>query len=637
MSKPSDPRAEELRRLSPEAPGLSSWQRLCSQDCWQDPTLLRMAEYLDEPETIQLFAEHEASEAYPREVLGRLRELGLNEILAPRGGTARFTVFHMCALNAMAARRDTSVAVTLSVNCLGLLPAYLAATSEQLEAISSCIEAGSFSSLLLSELEHGSNILRNQARAMRGKLNAAGEFVPVADAEPCTHYRLEGEKHLINGATEHGLMFACLRTRNFDRYTAESEVSNPMQARGDFSLFWLERGPGMTPVDRYHTLPARAADISGLRFENCIVAADRVIGREDAGLTIIHKTLMLSRGGVSALASGCLSRARDMAMTYAQRRNVYGDPIVNLGAISDHLMRMEALDTIVAAMSLKATSMMNALGLAASHYTCVAKLMACRLAEEGVREGQVILGARSLLRELPYERVIRDINLFGIFDGTSHVMLEELASRLALEARGWAQQSASAENLDTIAELGQSYRQDSQPIIDVLRSFRRPVIHPLVQHFEAMDALSQRLSLAPLANCTRTLFRMVQALVQHGIWKADQGTRLAAAEIFATLEVLSATAEVCDPEIRSALGLRPPAEHDPSWDEPFLAFAISWLGARNLSNLRQLLLRSGLDKDAQQAELAALIVAEGDLLAKQNALREQCRHALTAANSRCLG
>ncbi|MHC5063365.1 MAG: acyl-CoA dehydrogenase family protein [Planctomycetota bacterium] len=636
MIKTSDPRGEELRRMSPENLGLSAWQRLCPLDTWRDEILQRMESYLDEAETRKRFDEHEASEVYPREILAHLRELGLDELLAPSGGSGRFSVFHMSALNTMAARRDTSVAVTLSVNFLGLLPAYLAATPDQIERISACIEAGNFSSLLLSELEHGSNILRNQAHAARGTLDTEGRFVPIDEDEACTHYLLNGEKHLINGATEHGLMFACLRTRNFDRYGSDSQVTDPMEARGDFTFFWLERGPGMTPVERYYTLPARAADISGLRFEDCLVPADRVLGRENAGLTIVHKTLMLSRGGVSALASGCLSRARDMAMAYAQRRNVYGKPIVSLGGISDHLMRMEALDMAVAAMSLKATSLMNSLGLAASHYTCVAKLMACNLAEEGVREGQRVLGARSLLRELPYERVIRDINLFGIFDGTSHVMLEELASRLALEARGWEADTEDSTPRDTIAELSQHYQQAAQPVVELLRSFRRPVIYPLVQHLETLNAAMDKGELAPLVTCTETLFNTVLAMVKSGEWKMDQGSRMQAGELFASIEVLAALAEVCDPQLRSALGMQPAAEFDESWDRPFFAFALSWLGARTIADLRQLVLRSGLEKDCLDRELAGLIAAEQELLKNQNKLRRACAQALEAGGARCL-
>ena len=399
-----------------------------------------------------------------------------------------------------------------------------------------------------------------------------------------------------------------------------------MKARGDFTMFWLDKGPGMTPVPRYRTLPARAADISGLRLENCIVGADRVIGREHGGLTVIHKTLVLSRGGVAALAAGCLGGALDLAMTYAQRRNVYGKPIVHLGAITEHLMRMQALDLLVSATSLKATCLLNAVGLAASHYTSVAKTMACDLAEEGVREGQRVLGARALLRELPYERRIRDVNLYGIFDGTSHLMLEELSSRLAQEAK----QVGTADDA-TCDELRAIYQTSPRPVTEVLRQFRRPVMFPMVQHLRSLDQLGGRLSLSPLVQTAEALFALVRHLRETGQWKHDQGTRLAAAELFAMLEVLIACIEICDPDRRAALGIPAPAEFDERQDRPLHGFAVAWFGSRVVARLRQMLLRSGLAEEQLQPQLQRLEEAERKLLGDQDETRRQCREALCAA------
>ena len=617
-----DAREDERERLRIHDPGLSAWQRYCPVDAWRDPLLGEIEKYLDQPTTRDLFDECEETEDYPGPVLDHLRGLGLQSILSPRGQNNRFTAYHMCALNALAARRDTSVAVTLSVNFLGLLPAYLAATEEQIEAIGQRVESGSFSALLLSELSHGSNLLRNQAKAERGTLDGNENFIEVSEEEPCTHYRLVGEKHLINGATHHGLMFACLRTRNFDAYGLDSEVEDPMRARGDFTLFWLERIPGMHPLPRWRTLPARAADISGLRFDGCIVEADRVIGREHGGLATIHKTLLISRGGVSSLAAGCLNRARDLAVHYAQRRNIYGKPIVELGAISDHLMRLEALNLLVSAISLKATALLNAIGLAASHYTSVAKTMACALAEEGVGEGQKVLGARSLMRELPYERLIRDVNLYGIFDGTSHLMLEELSSRLTREARPSGGRTGS-----TTDEIASYYATPPRSATETLRAFRRPIILPLVEHLRSLDALGGELSLEPLAKCAESLFALVRRRQDLDRWKSDQGLRFAAAELFATLEVLVAAAELCDPDRRSALGIPEPAEVAATRDRAFYSFAITWLGGRAISATRRLAVATrGLD-----GEVSRLAEAEQQLLEGQDEIRRQCREELCRA------
>src|SRR6185503_2257377 len=109
----------------------------------------------------------------------------------------------------------------------------------------------------------------------------------------------------------------------------------------------------------------------------------------------------------------------------------------------------------------------NALGLGAAHYTAVAKLACCRLAEEAVDEGRRVLGARALLAAHPYSQLVRDILLYGIFDGTSHLMLEQIQWRLA-------QESARPErDADTLSMLREIYGAPPAPLPAILRQRAR--------------------------------------------------------------------------------------------------------------------------------------------------------------------
>ena len=83
MQRIETPREQELLRLTIEAPGLSTWQRFCPHDVWQDPVLRQIESYLDEPASRVLFDQHEVSEDYPATILDHLRELGLAQILSP--------------------------------------------------------------------------------------------------------------------------------------------------------------------------------------------------------------------------------------------------------------------------------------------------------------------------------------------------------------------------------------------------------------------------------------------------------------------------------------------------------------------------------------------------------------------------
>jgi alkylation response protein AidB-like acyl-CoA dehydrogenase len=626
---PSPLREADAARVEVTDPGLSAWQRICVNDVPADPLLVELEAYLDEPRTRARLWQLEADEEYPGPVLDGLRARGLMKVFAPdpNGGAAadaRVTAFHMSALNALTSRRDTSLAVTISVNALGLLPAYVAASPEQLEQINRAVSSGTFSSLMLSELSHGSNLLANQARAERGVLDGSGQFVTVAEDAKCTHYRLSGEKDLINGPNEHGLFFVFLRTRHFDA----GATVEPLQARADFTMFWIERGEGFHPLPQWHTLPARGADISGVRFDDMIVPASAVLGREHGGMSLAQKTLILSRGGVASLASGCISRACDLATNYARKRAIYGEPIHTLGAIADHLIRLEALDRTVAAIAVRTAAMLNAVGLGAAHYTAVAKVVATRFAEEGVREGQLVLGARALLRDLPYERLMRDVVLYGVFDGTSHVMLQELSHRLALEARRAAE--STRDEKDTVERMRAVYAAPPEPLYASLRARQGRLLLPLDQHLRQLDALSSSVSIAPLAQCCDALFALVRACELAEVWRDDQGLRIRAAELFAQLEGIAALIELCDLDRRAALGIPPLADGERALDQPVYRFALAWLGGRVVAGVRELALRvecppGWLHGADDAAELAAI---EARLSAGHGEVLRACRAAL---------
>ena len=209
---------EERDPVAPHRDSLppSTWQRLCPHPgLLDDPVLRRIETLLDEREPRASLQRCEQLESYPDAVLRRLFDAGLSELMTEDEGVASrdsgVTMAHFCALNAITARRNGTLAITIGVTGLGLLPVWIAASPELRQRVFARIREGELAGLLLTELEHGSNLLRNQARAVAGGLDEAGAF--VAGKEPTTHYRLVGEKHLINGATRHGMLVSFLRTR----------------------------------------------------------------------------------------------------------------------------------------------------------------------------------------------------------------------------------------------------------------------------------------------------------------------------------------------------------------------------------------------------------------------------------------
>lgn len=554
----------------------SHWWRLAPWNDGPDPALVAISSELSRPETERELHELADQERYPAPVLARLRELGLAELFSDE---ARITTRTLCGLNEVCARHDGSLAITVGVNSLSLLPVWIAG-SEALRAwVGERVREGAAASMLLTELDHGSNLARNQARAERG--GPAEPFTPLPPGEgQATRYRLWGEKHLINGATRHELLVTLARTQ-----AADPSRSGPLASLVDFSVLVVERDSSVEALPRWRTLPGQGADIAGVRFHGTVVPAERLVGREGEGLSLIQRTLVASRGGIGALAAGTAARALELALLHARTRDVYGSPIVGLGAIGDHLVRLDLAALSCAALSARTAGWVNALGLGAAHLTAAAKVVCCALAEEAVTEGRRVLGSRALLREHPYERAVRDVTLFPVFDGTSHLMLELLASRLAQAARELEREPDDAQA--QLAALRQTYAQPARPLTEVLSQKARSAPTAYLAQARALTEAGV-VDASPVVDLVRGLLQVVNGLIASGQWERDQALRFRAAMALGQLEALFAVLELADPARREALGLR--ADRLDPDDERRARLALAWLGGRIHRRVRELAL-----------------------------------------------
>lgn len=555
-----------------EAP---AWRRLCPLPLDRLAPLPALTEHLDRPEAGRRLAEADAARTPPDDVLAELRSLGVAAVYDPDTATA----VHVNALNAALARHSGSLAITLGVNALALLPLYIAGSPHQRDRAGAVLRAGGSAAMLLTELAHGSNLARVATRA-----------VPDAD-----RWRLTGEKHLINGGARHDLLVTLARVDGGE----------------ELGLFLAERDGSVTALPAWRTLPAAAADISGVRLDGTVA---QPIGAPGDGAGVLRLTLALSRGGIGSLASGTASGALAQAVAYARERDVYGEPIVHLGSIAEHLFRATALDVLVAAAAVKATFLINTLGPAAAHATGVAKYACCLLAEEAVAEGRTVLGSRALVEEFGYAARVRDVLLYGVFDGTSHILLDQLQWRLERFAAG------PPRGEDGYRTLAEAYASTPQPLVHVARLRVRPFAPNPAVRAATLAAAGGRPAVAALATLLRRLFDLVGRARHSGRWAADQAWRFAGAGVLAEVEALLAAVELIDPHGRVVAGLPGCAGEV---DEAALGYALGWRGG---------LLAARVD------ELAADLAADGppgsapargdDLLAAFASERATARAAL---------
>jgi alkylation response protein AidB-like acyl-CoA dehydrogenase len=563
-----------------------------------------MATYLHDDATRRALEEMERERRYPAAIRRQLHSLGLSRFLTDVNflntqhatgcefdlDATCLTLPHVCSLNVLMASVNTSLAITVGVNTLALLPAYIGASPVQLAWLFEQVESGAFCALALTELDRGSDLLNCDSLGEAGVLDASGAFVPsnrvststIPDSP--THYQLTGRKDLINGGFQHELLMVLVRTSA--RSTAPTVVSS-LARYGSLSLFIISRESGVSSPHRWNTVPAPGADISSLLLDHVVIPATARIGREGDGLTLLQHTLAISRGGIGALASGLATRALQMTTHYAATREIYGQPLARLGAIADHLLRMRALELLVTAMSVKATVLLNQYGAGAAYHAAITKLISCSLTEELVTEGRVLHGSRALLLDEPYHRVVGDAPLFGTFDGTTHVVLAQL--------QGWLAQLAmpGASARSWLDEVRAAYQMPPRRLLSVAHGRMLPLLINPVTYLRELDEEAGAIVIIPMIALADALIGLVRHCRATHIWSEDQGLRFEVSRLLAEFETLIATVELTDPSLRQALGM-PTLSACPSVPRPLVQFTYGWFGGRIVSSLRVLLLRAGV-------------------------------------------
>ncbi len=301
-----------------------------------------------------------------------------------------------------AARRDLTAAVALGQCFLGSVPVWIAGSAAQRERQAAALLQGRLASLALTEQAHGSDLL-------------AGE-VTHADG------RMSGTKWLINNATRAELLTVLART-------------TPTGGLGGFTLFHFDKtaqpAATFTCLPKIPTHGIRGADISGITFNAAAVPESARLGATGSGIELSLKALQVTRIGCSAFSLGAADTALRLALDFARDRKLYGATVLEIPH-ARAVLTTAFVDLLIAeAVALGALRGLHVAPDQMSLASAVVKYFVPTTLEQMVRDVAVVLGARHYLREGPFQKVLRDIAVVSLFDGSTAVNLEGIALQLS--------------------------------------------------------------------------------------------------------------------------------------------------------------------------------------------------------------
>jgi butyryl-CoA dehydrogenase len=174
-------------------------------------------------------------------------------------------------------------------------------------------------------------------------------------------------------------------------------------------------------VDRLEDkLGQHSSDTAQIRFENCRIPAENLIGNEGEGYKIALSALEGGRIGIASQAIGMARSAFECAVTYAKERESFGQPIFNHQAVGFRLAEMATQIEAARALVMHAASLRDA-GQPCLKEAAMAKLFASEMAEKVCSDAIQVHGGSGYVSDFPVERIYRDVRVCQIYEGTSDV------------------------------------------------------------------------------------------------------------------------------------------------------------------------------------------------------------------------
>jgi alkylation response protein AidB-like acyl-CoA dehydrogenase len=196
------------------------------------------------------------------------------------------------------------------------------------------------------------------------------------------------------------------------------------------SAFIVEKDTkGFRPGKKENKLGLRASDTAEMIFEDCVVPAENLLGKEGDGFIDAMRVLDGGRISIAALSLGMAQGAYEAALNYSKERKQFGKAIGEFQAIQWKLADMATEIDAARLLTMRAASMKD-VGMKTTMESSMAKLYASEVAVRCANEGVQIHGGYGFIKDYPAEKYYRDVKLCTIGEGTSEIQRLVIARQL---------------------------------------------------------------------------------------------------------------------------------------------------------------------------------------------------------------
>lgn len=234
----------------------------------------------------------------------------------------------------------------------------------------------------------------------------------------------KGDKYILNGSKHYITNAVCGHV-----FTVMAVTDASKGAKGITSFIVEKDFPGFKLGAVERKMGLRGSHSAELFFEDLEVPAENVLGEEGTGYVNALKILANGRAGLAARNLGSCEKLLEMSLDYAMQRVQFGKPIFEQQAVqhmlADMSMEIETLRSIT-----YRSAWMSDQGMRVVKEAAIAKLYGSEVYNRVADLAVQIHGGIGYMRDYPIERFYRDARITKIYEGTSQIQKNIIASEL---------------------------------------------------------------------------------------------------------------------------------------------------------------------------------------------------------------
>jgi len=231
------------------------------------------------------------------------------------------------------------------------------------------------------------------------------------------HYLLNGSKQFISGAGVSDFYFVFARTGE--------EGANGISA---FAV--MADTPGLSFGANEKKMGWNAQPTRQLMFDNCKVPADHLIGEPGRGFRFAMSGLDGGRVNIGACSLGAAANALDKARQYLFERAAFGRQLADFQALQFKIADMATELEAARLMIYRAADALDRADSQASMYSAMGKRFATDLGFRICNEALQIHGGYGYLKDFGLEKLVRDLRVHQILEGTNEIMRVVIARKV---------------------------------------------------------------------------------------------------------------------------------------------------------------------------------------------------------------